>query len=150
MTMAKHRTGALVAFLGLAAAALPIVAHADAPDPPFDCGSTPHAFISSLIEANAIDPQPTRIEADSVNAFRLKPGAGLRAFGFPIYAVFGYQRDDTLFRPGSGRAKDGPVYGVVVSAPADPVRERVRDAGSGAHVQSVVPLLLTAIVCDGR
>jgi hypothetical protein len=140
----------MLVYVGLAVALYPALARAQSPDEQLDCDSSPHAFITSLIDAKSIDPQPTRVEPDSVNAFRPVKGAALRAFGFPIYAVVGYAHDDTLFRHGKGKTIDGSVYGVVVSAPADSVRERVQQANSRATVQSVVPLLLTAIICDGE
>lgn len=148
--MTKRRIRALIVTAGLAAALYPALARAGSPDDAFDCDSSPHAFITSLIDAKSIDPQPTRVQPDSVNAFRPVKGAGLRAFGFPVYAVVGYARDDTLFRQGKGKTIDGSVYGVVVSAPAESVRKRVQQANSHATVQSVVPLLLTAIVCDSQ
>ncbi|CAM2163535.1 conserved exported hypothetical protein [Paraburkholderia sacchari] len=145
---------------GLAALAMPRAAkaqsaqsqgsaHDQARDQQFDCKSNPHEFISTLIEEKSIDPKPNRVEANSVNAFRPVHGNRLSAFGFPIYVVLGYAHDDTLFHRGAGKELNTPLYGVVVSAPAESVRTRVREANSDATVQSVVPLLLTAIVCGG-
>lgn len=156
--MAKRRTHARPVCVGLAvtlavavsAALLPSPVRAELPDEHFDCQSDPHTFISSLIDAKSIDPHPSRVEPNSVNAFRPVRGTGLQAFGFPIYAVFGYERDDALFRQGDGKTIDGSVYGVVVSAPAESVRTRVQEANSPATVRPVVPLVLTAIVCDGH
>ncbi|WP_052405734.1 hypothetical protein [Paraburkholderia heleia] len=163
--MTKRHTPVIFAFpattlrsalSGLAAfaALLVPVAHAQSMqtashDQQFDCKSDPHTFISSLIEEKSIEPEPSRVEANSVNAFRPARGTRLSAFGFPIYVVLGYDRDDTLFRRGAGKEITSPLYGVVVSAPAEKVRSRVREANSDATVQSVVPLLLTAIVCGG-
>jgi hypothetical protein len=127
----------------------PLVARAQSHDEQFDCKSNPHEFISSLIQEKSIDPNPSRVEANSVNAFRPAHGNRLSAFGFPIYVVLGYAQDDTLFHHGAGKEIDAPIYGVVVSAPADSVRSRVREANSDATVESVVPLMLTAIVCGG-
>lgn len=134
---------------GLAALLVPHLAKAQSHDQQFDCKSNPHEFISALIEEKSINPQPSRVEANSVNAFRPVHGTRLSAFGFPIYVVLGYARDDTLFHRGAGKEIDAPLYGVVVSAPAESVRTRVREANSDATVHSVVPLLLTAIVCGG-
>lgn len=147
--MSKRRIPVVTLFAGLAAMLVHAFAHADPRDERFDCTSSPHAFISSLIDEKSIDPQPSRVEANSVNAFRPASGGRLSAFGFPIYVVIGYERDDALFHHGSGKEVDAPVYGVVVSAPAESVRVRVRQANSNATVQTVVPLLLTAIVCGG-
>ncbi|MDR3100326.1 MAG: hypothetical protein LBV73_25085 [Paraburkholderia sp.] len=134
---------------GLAALVVPHIAKAQSHDQRFDCKSNPHEFISALIDAKSIDPKPSRVEANSVNAFRPVNGSRLSAFGFPIYVVLGYARDDTLFHRGAGKEINAPLYGVVVSAPAESVRTRVHEANSDATVHSVVPLLLTAIVCGG-
>ncbi|WP_321927661.1 hypothetical protein [Paraburkholderia guartelaensis] len=166
VAMTKHHTSVIFAFpattlrnalSGLAAFAallVPVAAHAQATqsttrDQQFDCKSDPHTFISSLIDEKSIEPEPSRVEANSVNAFSPVRGTRLSAFGFPIYVVLGYDRDDTLFKRGAGKEISSPLYGVVVSAPAEKVRSRVREANSDATVQSVVPLLLTAIVCGG-
>ena len=134
---------------GLVALVMPHIAKAQSRDEQFDCKSNPHEFISELIDEKSIDPQPSRVEANSVNAFSPVHGSRLSAFGFPIYVVLGYAHDDTLFHHGAGKEIDTPLYGVVVSAPAESVRARVREANSDATVHSVVPLLLTAIVCGG-
>ncbi|WP_322030408.1 hypothetical protein [Paraburkholderia sp. J76] len=128
---------------------MPAHAQSSARDQQFDCKSDPHTFISALIDDKSINPEPSRVEANSVNAFKPVHGARLSAFGFPIYVVLGYDRDDTLFKRGAGKEIASPLYGVVVSAPAEKVRSRVREANSDATVQSVVPMVLTAIVCGG-
>ncbi|QGZ58083.1 hypothetical protein FAZ97_20830 [Paraburkholderia acidiphila] len=145
------RRGALGGLAAFAALIAPLVAHAQSStrDQQFDCKSDPHTFISTLIDDKSIDPEPSRVEANSVNAFSPVQGTRLSAFGFPIYVVLGYDRDDTLFKRGAGKEISSPLYGVVVSAPAEKVRSRVREANSDATVQSVVPMLLTAIVCGG-
>lgn len=147
-TMRRAALSGLAAFAALLA---PLVAHAQSStrDQQFDCKSDPHTFISSLIEDKSIEPEPSRVEANSVNAFSPVRGTRLSAFGFPIYVVLGYDRDDALFKRGAGKEIASPLYGVVVSAPAEKVRSRLREANSDATVQSVVPLLLTAIVCGG-
>ncbi len=134
---------------GLGALIVPHAARAQPQDEQFDCKSNPHEFIASLIEEKSIEAQPSRVEANSVNAFRPVHGTRLSAFGFPIYVVIGYARDDDLFRRGAGKEIAAPLYGVVVSAPAESVRTRVKEANSDATVHSVVPLMLTAIVCGG-
>ncbi|WP_245643764.1 hypothetical protein [Paraburkholderia oxyphila] len=154
--MNQHRVSVVPFFVmlcalcaGLAALLVPHVAKAQSHDEQFDCKSNPHEFISTLIAEKSIDPTPSRVEANSVNAFSPVHGSRLSAFGFPIYVVLGYAHDDTLFHRGAGKELDAPLYGVVVSAPAESVRTRVREANSDVTVQSVVPLLLTAIVCGG-
>ena len=147
--MSKCRTHVVTFVAGIAAILVPAWAHAGPHDEQFDCTSNPHAFISSFINERSIDPNPSRVESNSVNAFRPARRGQLSAFGFPVYMVLGYERDDALFHHGSGKEIDAPLYGVVVSAPADSVRLRLHEANSTATVQSVVPLLLTAIVCGG-
>jgi hypothetical protein len=134
---------------GLGALLVPLSVKAQPQDEHFDCKSNPHAFIASLIEEKSIEAQPSRVEANSVNAFRPVHGSRLSAFGFPVYVVIGYAQDDDLFRHGAGKEIRAPLYGVVVSAPAESVRTRLREADSDATVHSVVPLMLTAIVCGG-
>ncbi len=144
------RLAALAALATLTVFCPPLGAQPEqTPDKRFDCTSNPHAFISAMIEEKSIDPKPSRVEANSVNAFRPAQGSRMSAFGFPIYVVLGYARDDDLFRRGAGKEIKAPLYGVVVSAPAESVRSRVSEANSDATVKSVVPLLLTAIVCGG-
>lgn len=137
--------------IGVTALLVPLGAHPQEspPDAQFDCNSNPHNFVTAFIDEKSIDPQPSRVEANSVNAFKPMRGTHLSAFGFPIYVVLGYDRDDTMFRRGGGKEIAAPLYGVVVNAPAESVRTRVRQANSDATVHAVVPLLLTAIVCGG-
>jgi hypothetical protein len=89
-----------------------------------------------------------RIEANSVNAFRPAHGSNLTAFGFHVYAVFGYEQDDPMFKQGSGQPTMTSAYGVVVTGPAESVEARAREAGSDAVIREVVPLLLTAVFCN--
>ena len=132
-----------------AAASLPAFAAAQthAIDDQLGCDQQPHAFISGLLDDQSIDAKPMRVESNSVNAFRPAAGSGLMAFGFRVYAVLGYAPDDDLFKAGNGQPVDGSLYGVVVSGPKEAVESRVREAGSTATVRSVVPLVLTAVVC---
>jgi hypothetical protein len=125
----------------------PVLCHAYALDPQLDCNSSAHQFIAPLLSGRSIDPKPMRIEANSVNAFRPAHGSDLTAFGFPVYAVFGYEQDDPMFEQGSGQ----PIrasYGVVVTGSAESVEARARLTGSDAVIREVVPLLLTAVLCD--
>src|SRR6516225_4255482 len=89
------------------------------------CKTDAHTFIQPLVDDQYIDPNPMRVEANSVNAFRPKRGRDLTAFGFHVYAVLGYQRDDAMFRQGSGKVEADSIYGVVVSGPSESVRVRV-------------------------
>ncbi|TDG03267.1 hypothetical protein E1N52_35830 [Paraburkholderia guartelaensis] len=137
--------------VAIAVTLLSLFTHAEAAprNEQFDCESTPHEFVSSLIRDRWINAQPNRVEANSVNAFRPVDHSHPSAFGFSIYVVLGYAPDDPLFERGAGAKVVSPLYGVVVKGPVESVRTRVREANSDATVRSVVPLLLTAIVCGG-
>jgi hypothetical protein len=145
------RKGSLVWHAALVALATGLVArpaHALALDAQFDCKSDAHTFIESLVTDQYIDPNPMRVEANSVNAFRPIRGRDLTVFGFRVYAVLGYQQDDAMFKKGNGEAASSSIYGAVVSGPAESVKLRVTQAGSDAIVRQVMPLILTAIVCS--
>ena len=122
--------------------------HARALDSHLDCSSSAHEFIAELLDNHEIDPNPTRVERNSVNAFRPTPGAKLTAFGFRVHTVLGYQRDDSQFKQGSGEPVADSAYGVVVIGSAEAVEARLRDARSNAVVRQVVPLILTVIFCQ--
>jgi hypothetical protein len=133
----------------IAAALPPGFSYAYALDPQLDCRSNAHAFIAPLLKSRYIDPNPMRVEANSVNAFRPAHDSKLTAFGFPVYAVLGYEHDDALFKRGDGQPVSDPAYGVVVIGPTESVEAHARQAGSNAVIHQVVPLLLTAIFCSG-
>jgi hypothetical protein len=90
-----------------------------------------------------------RVEANSVNAFRPVHGGNLTAFGFHVYAVFGYEQDDPMFKQGSGELIAASTYGVVVTGAAESVEAFARKGGD-AGIREVVPLLLTAVFCNGH
>lgn len=146
--MATRLLQALVVLLVSGAGFCPVVARAYALDAQLDCRARPHAFIGQLINSQYIDPHPMRVEANSVNAFRPAHGSDITAFGFRVYAVIGYEQDDGLFKKGPGQALSGSVYGVVLSAPSEAVESRLREAGSNATVRTVIPMMLTAVVCS--
>jgi hypothetical protein len=148
--MKTHLRIALVMLTALRATLWSVVAHAHPLDREFDCRSNPHTFIMSLENGQFIDSNPMRVENNSVNAFRPAHGSDLTVFGFRVYAVIGFERDDTIFKKGSGAAIAAPLYGAVVSGPVETVATRVRQAGSDAIVHQVIPMLLTAIVCDAH
>ncbi|SAL78300.1 hypothetical protein AWB67_05240 [Caballeronia terrestris] len=129
------------------AAVVPATSYGHALDRPLDCKSSAHTFIAPLVNARYIETTPMRVESNSVNAFRPTHGSDLTAFGFRVYAVLGYERDDAMFKKGSGQPLTDSAYGVVVTGPAEQVEERVRASGSDAVVHSVVPLVLTAVFC---
>jgi hypothetical protein len=115
----------------------------------FDCKSNVHTFIAALEDGEYIDPKPIHVEKNSVNAFRPIHGSDLTAFGFHVYVILGYQREDKMFKKGAGEALPGSLYGAVVFGSADSVKVRLREAGSNAVVHEVMPLMLTAIICKG-
>lgn len=137
--------------LGLLAtlAIFPAPAFSRALDNYLACDESAHDFVTGLVDAKSIETPAMRVEPNSVNAFRPTGDAGLTAFGLRVHAVFGYQPGDPLFKASSkGKAPSDPVYGVVVLGSADLVQHRLTDAGSVAVVHPVIPLVLTAIVCN--
>ncbi|WP_250450734.1 hypothetical protein [Caballeronia sp. ATUFL_M2_KS44] len=111
-----------------------------------DCKSTPHDFIAPLQEDGLLEQKPMRVEPNSVNAFRPTKGSTLTAYGFKVYALVAYQKDDPLFRQGKGEPIGDAAYGAVVWGGDDEVELRVRAAGSDAVVHHVAPFV-TAIFC---
>jgi hypothetical protein len=149
-TMKKAAFNTLTVLTVLGGGLPSVLCHAYALDSQLDCKSSAHEFIAPLLEDQSIEPKPMRIEANSINAFRPAQGSNLTAFGFRVYAVFGYEQDDAIFKQGSGQPTTASTYGVVVTGPADSVEARVRQAGSDAIIHGVLPLLLTAVFCGGH
>ena len=100
--------------LALSAAALPLACHATALDAPLACNESGHQFIADLAQQQLIDPTPMRVESNSINAFRPAKGADLSAFGFHVFAVVGFEKDDPMFRTGDGEPLANSAYGAVV------------------------------------
>ena len=148
--MRKVAVHALIALATGGVMSTPALCRAYELDPQLDCKSNAHDYISQLLNSRYIEPNPMRVEANSINAFRPIRGSNLTAFGFRVYAVLGYEHDDAIFRKGDGEPISDSAYGVVVNGPAETVESRVREAGSRAIVKQVVPLLITAVLCDGR
>jgi hypothetical protein len=148
--MKKSVFNTLTVLTALGAGLPSVLCHAHALDLQLDCKSSAHEFIAPLLDDQSIDPKPMRIEANSVNAFRPTRGSNLTAFGFHVYAVFGYEQGDPMFKPGGGEPMTASAYGVVVTGPAESVEARARQAGSDAVIREVVPLLLTAVFCNGH
>jgi hypothetical protein len=146
--MTRKFLNALACLIVAGAGLAPALAHSRSLDQLFDCKSDAHTFVGALASTKDIDADPMRVETNSVNAFRPEPGSDLKVFGFPVYAVLGYERGDTMFRTGSGTPIAGSLYGVVVSGPMDEVEARMRQAGSYAVVREVLPFVLTAVVCN--
>ncbi|WP_244817809.1 hypothetical protein [Caballeronia sp. Lep1P3] len=139
----------LTAFAAVTGGLLPAVSHAHALESQLDCKSSAHRFIAPLRDERYIDASPMRVESNSVNAFRPTHGSELTAYGFRVYAVLGYEQDDAMFKQGAGQPINDSAYGVVVLGSKDSVEARVHEAGSTAVVHEVVPMLMTAVFCDG-
>ncbi|KAG0186070.1 hypothetical protein DFQ28_008353 [Apophysomyces sp. BC1034] len=113
------------------------------------CQLRAHDFIAPLVGDGLIGPKASRVEDDSVNAFFPTHGVDLRAFGFSVIAVVGYQKDDALFRQGRGKPIGDSAYGAVVLGSTKRVKAKVERAGSSAIVHPVGPFM-TAIFCDAQ
>ncbi|QBR04480.1 hypothetical protein E1956_45375 (plasmid) [Paraburkholderia pallida] len=111
-----------------------------------DCHSGSHEFIGQLVDAGEIASKPMKVSDNSVNAFQPSPTSDLTALGFKVRAVFGFSPNDDMFAQRSHTTNE--IYGVVVVAGKDEVSERVREMGSPATVNEVIPLVLTAVVCQ--
>lgn len=125
---------------------LPLACHAAALDTPLACTVSAHQFIGELQAQHLIEPKPMRVESNSINAFRPTPDAGLTAFGFNVFAVVGFEKDDPMFRPGTGEPIAASAYGAVVLGGEAKVQAAVDKAGSRAIVHRVAPFI-TAIFC---
>jgi hypothetical protein len=122
-------------------------AFAYALDSQLDCRSTAHAFIAPLQQNHAIETTPMRVEPNSINAFKPTHDSHLTAFDFGVFAVVGYQKDDAIFKQGSGSPIADSAYGAVVIGGEKSVTEKVRASGSDAVVHHVAPFI-TAIFCN--
>jgi hypothetical protein len=136
-------------FAALIAAAAPLVSHAAELDAALGCGESAHQFIGDLADQQLIDPEPMRVESNSINAFQPVRGERLTAFGFTVFAVVGFEQDDPLFRPGNGEPLAKSAYGAVVFGNDEKVQTAVTAAGSTAIVHHVGPHI-TAIFCKRR
>lgn len=116
-------------------------------DQPLHCDRRAHEFIGALEDQHLIDPHPTRVEDNSINAFDPAHGADLTAFGYHVFAIVGFQKDDALFQKGSGKPIADSAYGAVVLGSTESVTAAVRAAGSQAIVHHVAPFV-TAIFCQ--
>lgn len=134
--------------LAILLAAIPALTHAAPLDAALSCGESPSQFFSMLRAQHLIEASPMHVEPNSVNAFWPAHDVSLTAFNHHVFAVFGYQRGEPLFKPGDGSPADKPLYGVVVVAGMDSVKKSLKAAGSKASVERAAPFL-TAIVCEG-
>jgi hypothetical protein len=132
--------------LSAACLLLGTLAHAQPIDAQLDCKSNAHDFVAPLMASGEIESKPMRVEPNSVNAFRPTKGSALTAYGFKVYVVLGYEKDDPLFAHGKGEPISDSAYGTVVWGGDDEVAQKVRAAGSDADVHHVAPFI-TAIFC---
>ncbi|CAG4893809.1 hypothetical protein [Paraburkholderia gardini] len=142
----KRFISALSTVLALSLAALPTFSHASDLDAALACNTTAHSFFADLAGQQLIDPKPMRVESNSINAFWPARGARLTAFGFPVFAVVGFEKDDPMFRTGDGEPLAKSAYGVVVFASDTKVQAVVDSLGGTAVVHHAGPHL-TAIFC---
>jgi hypothetical protein len=141
------RLSARLATSGALLAMWPLAGHAGATlDTPLVCDESAHQFIGDLESQQLIDAKPMRVESNSINAFWPTRGADLRAFGFGVFAIVGYEKDDPMFRQGEGEPLANSAYGAVVLGSFSKVEAAVTAAGSTAIVHRVGPLI-TAIFC---
>lgn len=114
-----------------------------------DCHAGPHEFIQQLLANKEIDPRPMKVSANSVNAYRPGQKQSLTALGFKVQAVFGSLPDNgTSQQAAAGNGTPRQIYGVAVMAGEDAVKERLRQIGSTATVKIVMPLVISAVVCE--
>jgi hypothetical protein len=116
-------------------------------DDPLHCDRPAHDFIGALEEKGLIVRHPSRVEANSINAFDPAHGVDLTAFGYRVFAIVGFQKGDPMFRNGDGTPLADSAYGAVVLGSTDGVKSAVRSAGSLAIVHHVAPFV-TAIFCE--
>ncbi len=127
------------ALLVLSATALPLAGHAaTALDASLACNESGHQFIADLAQQQLIDATPTRVESNSINAFKPAKGADLTAFGFHVFAVVGFDWTIRCSVPATARRLPIPAYGAVVfgsdskrSGRAHTGRQRGGDRASG-------------------
>lgn len=130
----------------LLASVVPLGSFAATLDTALTCNESGHEFIADLARQQLIDPTPTRVERNSINAFSPVSGADLSAFGFRVFAVVGYEKDDPMFRVGDGEPLARSAYGAVVLGSESKVQSAVAASGSTAIVHHVAPFV-TAIFC---
>jgi len=147
--MPLKKISLLLRCVAVGAAVVSNVVHADEIGAGLDCHFGPHEFIEQLVEEGEIDPVPMKVSENSVNVYRLRPNQNLTALGFKVQAVFGFSPNDDMFtqRTGGGEALH-QVYGVVLMAGKGAVSEGIREMGSPATVKEVMPLVMSAVVCE--
>jgi hypothetical protein len=142
----KRFTSAFSVVFALLLATAPALSHAADLDAALACSTTAHSFFTDLAGQQLIDPKPMRVESNSINAFWPSRGAKLTAFGFPVFAIVGFEKDDPMFRNGDGEPLAKSAYGVVVFGSDTKVQAVVDSLGGTAIVHHAGPHL-TAIFC---
>ena len=137
----------ILTIIAVFAALSPVPACATTLDEPLHCDRPASEFIGALESQGLIDPHPSRVESNSINAFNPTHGADLTAFGFHVFAIVGYQKGDSMFQKGDGKPLADSAYGAVVMGTTDSVKAAVRAGGSSAIVHHVAPFV-TAIFCQ--
>lgn len=144
----KRFTSAIVLALAVGyAAASSTPAFAEALDEPLHCDRSAHDFIGALESQGLIDPHPSHVEPNSINAFNPAHAVDLTAFGFRVFAIVGYQKDDPMFEKGDGKPLADSAYGAVVLGSTASVATAAKAAGSSAIIHHVGPFI-TAIFCQ--
>ena len=133
--------------IALLLSALPFAARAASLDAALVCDESAHKFIADLAARQLIDPKPMRVESNSINAFWPAHGQRMTAYGFSVFAVVGFQKDDPLFKTGDGKPIAPSAYGAVVVGTQAKVQAALTAAGNNAIVHHAGPLL-TAIFCQ--
>lgn len=137
----------ILALIVVFATVTPVLAFATPLDEPLHCDRPAREFIGALEQQGLIDPHPSHVEANSINAFNPTRSADLTAFGFHVFAIVGYQKGDPMFQKGDGKPLADSAYGAVVLGATDSVETAVRAGGSSAIVHHVAPFV-TAIFCQ--
>jgi hypothetical protein len=137
----------LLILAALMAALLPSAALPAPLDDALHCDRSAHDFVGPLVRDGLLDPNPSRVEPNSINAFDPVHGAGLKAFGFHVFKIVAYQQNDPMFRTGDGKVIARSAYGVVVFGTSSNVKAAVEGAQSTAIVYRVAPFI-TAIFCQ--
>ncbi|WP_029044110.1 MULTISPECIES: hypothetical protein [Cupriavidus] len=128
-------------------AAMPALGSAASFDSLLACGESAHQFIAGLQQQRLIETSPMRVEDNSVNAFWPKSDAGMTVLGRSVFAVFGYQPGDALFKAGKGTPLDKPLHGVAVVGSTEAITKTLATSGSKARAEHAAPFI-TAIICD--
>jgi hypothetical protein len=126
--------------------ALPSLARAQSLDAVLGCRDSAHQFIEALRAQRLVEDRPVHVEDNAINTFWPTRDAHLSAFTYQVFAVIGYQENDTMFVKGRGQPLQGSLYGVVVVGGTQNVAAAIKAGGSNAFAKHAGPFL-TAVVC---